>query len=395
MAFWKWALEEIGGFDPIFTAAGDDVDVCWRLLERGYRLGFSPSAVVWHHRRASIRAYWRQQVGYGKSEALLERRHPRKFNPWGHAYWEGRIYAPYPVFRLFGEPVIYQGLWGSAAFQPLYHRGSGGAWSYLPRALEFHVALTVLAIGAIWFPWMLALVAVGVGYLALYCGACARAANLNGLLAPDVPRRSPRPLGWRAVIAWLHALEPIARDWGRLQGGLTPWRRIRFAHHGRFVTRWWERLHPFRRVARWSYPGGTGLQKVDFLQRLTDLLKSARCAVAWNSAFEGWDLRVRRGVLGEAEVRLVVEHHGGPRRVARFAATIRPRAAVVWVLAAIAVVGGILAALGSMVPVVPLLLLFVVLWIAPILEGNRLERGLHETTDAVYHLLESGESDPE
>src|SRR2546422_5242134 len=34
MAFWKRALEDIGGFDPIFTKAGDDVDICWRLLER-------------------------------------------------------------------------------------------------------------------------------------------------------------------------------------------------------------------------------------------------------------------------------------------------------------------------------------------------------------------------
>ena len=31
MAFRREALEEIGGFDPIYRAAGDDVDVCWRL----------------------------------------------------------------------------------------------------------------------------------------------------------------------------------------------------------------------------------------------------------------------------------------------------------------------------------------------------------------------------
>ena len=28
MAFWKWALEEVGGFDPIFRRAGDDVGEC-------------------------------------------------------------------------------------------------------------------------------------------------------------------------------------------------------------------------------------------------------------------------------------------------------------------------------------------------------------------------------
>src|SRR5437899_9453246 len=48
MAFRKSCLETIGGFDPQFRAAGDDVDVCWRLQERGWTLGFNPAAVVWH-----------------------------------------------------------------------------------------------------------------------------------------------------------------------------------------------------------------------------------------------------------------------------------------------------------------------------------------------------------
>src|SRR2546427_7141711 len=35
MAFWKDALEAVGGFDPRFRSAGDDVDVCWRVRDRG------------------------------------------------------------------------------------------------------------------------------------------------------------------------------------------------------------------------------------------------------------------------------------------------------------------------------------------------------------------------
>ena len=41
------------GFREEFTAAGDDVDVCWRLQAAGRKLCFVPSAVVWHHRRAT------------------------------------------------------------------------------------------------------------------------------------------------------------------------------------------------------------------------------------------------------------------------------------------------------------------------------------------------------
>ena len=74
MAFRRSALEAIGGFDPRFRAAGDDVDICWRIQKNGGTVGFSPAALVWHHRRNSVLAYWRQQRGYGKAEALLERK---------------------------------------------------------------------------------------------------------------------------------------------------------------------------------------------------------------------------------------------------------------------------------------------------------------------------------
>src|SRR6266550_1471073 len=53
MAFRKEALEVIGGFDSVFRTAGDDVDVCWRLRDRGGVIGYAPGAVVWHHRRPS------------------------------------------------------------------------------------------------------------------------------------------------------------------------------------------------------------------------------------------------------------------------------------------------------------------------------------------------------
>ena len=43
------------------------------LQERGWTLGFAPSAVVWHHRRNSIKRYLKQQFGYAKAEALLWR----------------------------------------------------------------------------------------------------------------------------------------------------------------------------------------------------------------------------------------------------------------------------------------------------------------------------------
>src|SRR4030095_483718 len=80
MAVRKSCLDAVGGFDPTFRVAGDDVDFCWRLQSRGWTLGFAPGAVVLHHRRNSIFGFWRQQKGYGRAEALLEKKWPEKFN---------------------------------------------------------------------------------------------------------------------------------------------------------------------------------------------------------------------------------------------------------------------------------------------------------------------------
>src|SRR5438552_306289 len=126
MAFRKSSLEAIGGFDPQFRTAGDDVDVCWRLLARGWTLCFHLAALVRHHRRNSLRTYWRQQIGFGRAEAMLERKWPEKYNGPGHVRWAGRIYG-LGLTRLLGwRPArIYHGVWGSA---PLWPRAAS-VWS--------------------------------------------------------------------------------------------------------------------------------------------------------------------------------------------------------------------------------------------------------------------------
>ncbi|HKI68804.1 MAG TPA: glycosyltransferase, partial [Verrucomicrobiae bacterium] len=112
MAFFKSALREIGGFDPVFHRAGDDVDICWRLQQAGYRIGFTPAAFVWHYRRSTARAYLKQQHGYGEAEALLARKHPEYFTKFGGIIWHGHIYTSSKFGVLARKPVIYHGLFG-------------------------------------------------------------------------------------------------------------------------------------------------------------------------------------------------------------------------------------------------------------------------------------------
>ncbi len=124
----------IGGFDPDFSTAGDDVDFCWRLRDAGKHLGFAPLAFVWHHRRSTVAAYLRQQWGYGRAEALLVPKHRHRFTRSGTSLWQGFIYTGGPVSVARGS-VIYHGPLGHAGYQslvgqcqtprPLDHRHQG------------------------------------------------------------------------------------------------------------------------------------------------------------------------------------------------------------------------------------------------------------------------------
>jgi GT2 family glycosyltransferase len=117
----KSAFDAIGGFDPQFHTAGDDVDFCWRLRDAGYRLGFVPGAFVWHWRRPSISRFLLQQIGYGRAERLLMAKHPGRFSKSGDAKWEGFVYGGGPV-RVMDDSIIYHGPMGNAGYQAIMNR---------------------------------------------------------------------------------------------------------------------------------------------------------------------------------------------------------------------------------------------------------------------------------
>jgi cellulose synthase/poly-beta-1,6-N-acetylglucosamine synthase-like glycosyltransferase len=211
MAFYQWALADIGAFDPIFRRAGDDVDVCWRLQRRGQKIGFSPSGFVWHYRRSTVRAYLKQQHGYGEAEALLERKHPENFNSFGASTWHGRIYTASKHGIIVRTPIIYRGVFGSSWFQTLYTSRPVGLLSFF-SSLQYHVLATLplLVLSAI-FHWLLPL---AIASLALSLGVCAAA----GAQA-ELPRNKRR--WWsRPLVALMFFLQPIARGWARYQGQL-------------------------------------------------------------------------------------------------------------------------------------------------------------------------------
>src|SRR5256712_2868490 len=195
MAFRKSCLAAIGGFDQQFRVAGDDGDGCWRLQERGLTIGFHPAAMVWHHRRNSIRAYWRQQLGYGRAGAMLERKWPEEYNRPGYVPLAGRLYGPgragAPPWR---RARGYHGILGVAPYQSLYEPAAGVLGS-LPQMPDWHLATAIVAgiaaLGFTWAPLRVAVPPLGVAVVVPPAHAGPRAARAP--FPPAGPRRAPGP----------------------------------------------------------------------------------------------------------------------------------------------------------------------------------------------------------
>ena len=73
-------VSRIGGFDEAMNS-GEDVDLCWRLIESGARLRYEPIALVGHEHRTKIRDWLARKAFYGTSAAPLSSRHPDKTAP--------------------------------------------------------------------------------------------------------------------------------------------------------------------------------------------------------------------------------------------------------------------------------------------------------------------------
>jgi O-antigen biosynthesis protein len=212
MAFYRWALDEIDGFDPIYTRAGDDVDVCWRLQERGYQIGFSSGGFVWHYRRANAGAYLKQQAGYGEAEGVLARKHPEYFNFFGGGLWRGRIYTAANFGVLLGRAIIYHGTFGSSYFQTLYSPAPAFPLMFC-TSIEYH-ALITLPLFAVSTSFHF-LFPVAITSLLLSLAVCVLAAA-----QAEFPRKKKR-LWSRPLVALLFFLQPIARGWARYRWRLT------------------------------------------------------------------------------------------------------------------------------------------------------------------------------
>jgi glycosyltransferase involved in cell wall biosynthesis len=342
MAFRTDILKSIAGFDVTYRAAGDDVDACWRLMDQGHLIGFDAGMFVWHHRRNTIKAYLKQQNGYGRAEALLAPKHHERFNALGNSRWAGRIYGDISGHTLTVRPIIYHGVFGNGLFQTLYEPRAS-LFSHLPLSFEWIMAAAVLAVLGPALPWF--------GLAGLVMLAATLVWSVNRAAFAKLP---PAYDDWksRSIIVFLTMSQPVLRGWTRYWTLLTLAKAFaRVSRDAQTMTApeppssimeelaHTSLLRKLRELAgllanHFSFHrffwNNQGVEREALLQMLMDALRSLGFKPRIDSGFASssetppWDMEVRPGMWSKVQIRLTVEHHGGDKRFVRLAGSVLP-----------------------------------------------------------------------
>jgi hypothetical protein len=252
-----------------------------------------------------VGAYWRQQRGYGKAEALLERKWPAKYNIIGHVAWHGRLYGK-GLTRVLGRTSrVYHGAWGSAAFQARYETPKS-LFRVLPTMPEWYLIVAGLAListmAALWprLVWAIPVFVVAAGATMAQALLSASQARLS------TPARGAKAMKLRLITAWLHIIQPVARLWGRLRHGL---------HAGRIRLPFRFTLPIARTIEVWRE---TWQAPEDKIRRLADWLRRDGAGIVSGGDYDRWDIAVRGGLFAGARVLMTVEEHGSGKQMFRF-----------------------------------------------------------------------------
>ena len=305
MAFYRWAFEGVGGFDTEYRKAGDDVDFCWRIQQAGWVISFSPTAIVWHYRRFTLRAFFRQQDGYGEAESLLRFKHLIFFGPTGTAKWRGQIYGT-PRFSWFvNRPVIYHGMFGEGFFQSIYPAPQSDVAGYLSSIEWF--ALTIFLFGLGIFLQALRIVP----YLMLGGTLCVA---LSYMVRASIEPKFDTA-GARLLVMLLAFVQPLVRGFSRyftwLHFKRTPASVIRTHEHLPERSRFKGSLS--RRVF-WSEQGR---DRHYLLGAIFELLDEEGWRYSTDSGWNEWDIQIYGNFWWSIALQTVTEYHGGGKCLTR------------------------------------------------------------------------------
>jgi len=372
MAFYRWAFDTVGGFDPEFRKAGDDVDFCWRLQQNGYVIAFSSTAIVWHHRRFTLRAFWKQQNGYGEAESLLRFKHLIFFGPTGTAKWRGQIYGS-PRFSWFiNRPIIYHGIFGEGFFQSIYPTPQSEIAAYLSSIEWF--ALTVFLFGLAIFLPMLRIVP----YLMFGGTLCVA---LSYMLRARIEPRFDTSAA-RLVVMFLGFVQPLVRGWARyftwLDSKRTPQMVIETPEKLPSAT------PPFGSLRVRTYWSEEGIERHALLKTIFELLDEEGWNFSADTGWKSWDIQIYGNFFWSILLQSVTEYHGGPKCLTRVRLAYRFVSTTVIInLLALSLL--LYRQLNNPLPALWLVVPYIIFLIFLVIRARRLKRRVAELVDVAAH----------
>jgi len=328
----KVALEAVDGFRKPYVAAGDDVDFCWRLMDRGGEIVFVPSAMVWHHRRATVGAYLKQQIGYGRAEALLMTDHPQRFGRFGGARWDGVVYSHSPVSSADAGTRIYHGVMGYAPFQFIYS-GAPFSWKYIAAGFRWVSYTFLLLCLGLAYPHMAVLPLAMLGCTLTLAVSRAAHVHVEGFWH-GVPAR--------ALLVLLYLLQPVLRGAARYAGSQKFSRASSRGGH-----QWPDSLEsPFWSLGERAFWSESGSGRESVLWALGEKLASFR--EVQTRVWRPFDFVVKDFMGGLYVFQSATEYHGHGNGLTRFRLRYCPGwwGWVFWMAAVLALVLGLVAGSG-------------------------------------------------
>ena len=161
----------LGGFDPTYQgASGEDNDLSYRVVAAGFKIRFSPTAVVEHVHPESLLSYLRTQFHHGFWRAKLYKTHPHMVGGDDYTRAKDLLEIPLAVATL---GLVISNVWTHRARSFPWWLGTWLLWSFV----EIPPALEISFYEKHWEPLLLAPLA--------FCRAFARLSGLiRGLATP-------------------------------------------------------------------------------------------------------------------------------------------------------------------------------------------------------------------
>ncbi len=88
----RTVVMQVGGFDEDLLRVGD-VDLSWRILQKGYRLAYEPAAIVYHQNEKTLFGLFHEGYTHGYNGVRIKKKHADYLRGYDCDRWHWRSYG--------------------------------------------------------------------------------------------------------------------------------------------------------------------------------------------------------------------------------------------------------------------------------------------------------------